>query len=590
MMKKFFSNVLGSFVGAWLALVVFSFASVIFSFAILGSFAEESSMSTTTIQDNSVLYLNMASSFSERSKGDETFKKLLGKQDDVPSSLESVLKALKIAKDNDNIKGLFIETKGNSAGMATLYEIRQAIQDFKESGKFVYAYGNEGITQSDYYIASVADSIFLNPVGMVDIHGLCSTIPFFKNMLDKIGVEMQIIRVGTFKSAVEPYVETEASPANRMATEVYLKSIWGNMCDSISVARSISVAKLNDMANNLLLTESAEYLKENGIVDGLCYRFEMIDHLKEICGLSKGHSSNLVSPETVIATEITKTHADKVAVIYAVGEIDGDDEDGVNSAKLVKDIIKVVDDNSVKAVVLRVNSPGGSAFGSEQIWAALEEVKKAGKPFAVSMGDLAASGGYYISCGADRIFAEPVTLTGSIGIFGMVPCIKELMNDKLGINLSVIKTNENADFINTMEPMTAVQRAAMQRMVNDGYELFTTRCAEGRGMELDSLKQIAEGRVWDGITAKELGLVDEFGNLSDAIEWAVEQAKVGDYSVEIYPKEDNSFMKYLRGYVMVEIGNVFNMKTGELYKYNDMVNSVLGRDRLQCIMEPVEIK
>ena len=263
MIKKFFSNVLGSFVGAWLALVVFSFASVFFSFAILGVFAEEASMGMTTVQDNSVLYLNLTGSFEEKSTGDEALKMLFEKKQDVSSSLDAVLKALRIGKEQDKIKGLFIETKGNSAGIATLYEIRQAIQDFKSSGKFVYAYGNEGITQGDYYVASVADSILLNPVGMVDIHGLSASIPFFKNLLDKIGVEMQVIRVGTFKSAVEPYVETEASPANRLATETYLKSIWGNMCDSISVSRSISVGELNKMADNMMMTQTAKYLLEN---------------------------------------------------------------------------------------------------------------------------------------------------------------------------------------------------------------------------------------------------------------------------------------------------------------------------------------
>lgn len=590
MIKKFFSNVLGSFVGAWLALVVFSFSSVILSFVILGSFAGESSVSTTTIKNNSVLHLKLTGEFEERSSGDATLNMILGKYNDVPSSLDVVLKSLKVAKDNNNIKGLFIEANGNSAGMATLYEIRQAIQDFKKSGKFVYAYGNEGITQGDYYIASVADSIFLNPVGFVDIHGLSATIPFFKNLLDKIGVEMQIIRVGTFKSAVEPYVETEASPANRMATEAYLKSVWGNVCDSISKSRSITVDRLNELADNLLLTQSAEYLQENGIIDGLCYRFEMIDCLKGLCDLSKDQDLNMVTPETVAALEIEKIHADKVAVVYAVGEIDGTSDDCINSASLVKDIIKIANDNSVKAVVLRVNSPGGSAFGSEQIWAALEEVKKTGKPFAVSMGDLAASGGYYISCGADRIFAEPVTITGSIGIFGMIPCFKELMNDKLGVNLSVINTNDNGNFISLTEPMTSVQREAMQRKINEGYELFTKRCAEGRGMPIDSLKQIAEGRVWDGITAKKIGLVDEFGNLSVAIDWAVEQAKTGDYSVEVYPKDEDSFMRYFRDYVMAEIGEVMNVKTDELYKYKDMVNAIMERDNIQCLMNPVEIK
>lgn len=590
MIKKFFSHVLSTFVGAWLAIAVFSATAVIMGFAIIGSLAGEHSGGTTTIQDNSILHINLSGGLEERTSADEAFNSILRNGEESGSSLDVTLDAIKTAKDNSNIKGIFIECNSCGGGLASLYEVRQAIQDFKESGKFVIAYGHEGIMQSDYYIASVADSILLNPVGIVDIHGLSSTIPFFKNLLDKVGVEMQIIRVGTFKSAVEPYVETQASPANRMATETYMKSIWNNLCDSISVSRSIPVEKLNDLADNLMVTQTAEYLVENKIVDGLNYRFEVIDMLKDKCNLSKDDDLRLVKPQQVIASKTTKINPDKVAVVYAVGEIDGTNEEGINSKNLVKDIINIANDDAVKAVVLRVNSPGGSAFGSEQIWAALEEVKKKGKPFAVSMGDLAASGGYYISCGADKIFAEPVTLTGSIGIFGMIPCFKELLNDKLGINLSVINTNKNGNFISVTEPMNPIQRAAMQRMINNGYELFTTRCANGRGMELDSLKLIAEGRVWDGITAKEIGLVDEFGNLQDAIDWVVEQAKVGEYSISTYPTLEPSFMKYIRGYMSTQIDNKIASETGELYQYHDIINKIVNRDHIQCLMEPIKIK
>lgn len=591
MIKKFFSNVLGSFVGAWLALIVFSFMAIMSGFALIGSIAGEGSGQSNTISDKSVLHLTLSGGFSERTDVKEQFKStLLGDSKEVSSSLETVLKSLKIAKDNDNIKGVFIECKGNTSGVATSFEIRNALQDFKKSGKFVIAYGNEAITQGDYYIASVADSVFLNPVGVVDIHGLSSTIPFFKNLLDKIGVEMQIIRVGTFKSAVEPYVETQASPANRMATEAYLTSIWTNLCDSISVSRGISTNKLNKLADDMMLTQDGNYLIANKVVDGLKYRFEVVNLLKDITETDYKNDLRFVSPEQVVALDVPKLYSDKIAVIYAVGEIDGSSYEGVVSSKLVKDIIEIANDDAIKGVVLRVNSPGGSAFGSEQIWAALEEVKKNGKPFAVSMGDLAASGGYYISCGADRIFAEPVTITGSIGIFGMIPCFKELMNDKLGITQTVINTNENGNFISVTEPMTPVQRAAMQRKINEGYELFTSRCATGRGMELDSLKLIAEGRVWDGITAKKIGLVDEFGNLCNAIDWVVEKAKVGEYSISVYPKEDTSLMGYLKGYVRMGIDKVMETQTGELYKYRNIVNDVLNRDQVQCLMEPVEIK
>lgn len=590
MLKKFFSYVLGSFVGAWLALGVFSFTGIIAGFVFLGAMAGDlSSSMSAAVQENSVLYINMASAFEERSNGDEAFDAILNEGKRTSSTLDNVLKALRVAKDNSKIKGVFIECNVTTAGIATLYEIRKALQDFKQSGKFVYAYGNSLITQGDYYVASVADEIRLNPIGAVDIHGLSSTVPFMKNLLDKVGIEMQVVRVGTFKSAVEPYILTEASEANRTAMLAYMNSIWGNICDSLSTARDISAEQWNVMADSMLLTQDAAYFEANKLVDGFCYRFEMIDFLKEKSGLTVADDLRLVNPEQVAALELEKPRADKVAVVYAVGEIDGTSE-GIDSESLSKEIINIANDDAVKAVVLRVNSPGGSAYGSEQIWAALEEVKKAGKPFAVSMGDMAASGGYYISCGADRIFAEPVTITGSIGIFGLIPCFKDLLNDKLGVNLSVINTNENGNFISTTSPMTPAQQAAMQRMINEGYELFTKRCAEGRGMAQDSLKLIAEGRVWDGITAKNIGLVDEFGGIEDAIDWVVEQGKIGEYNVSVYPKLEPSFMRYMRGYMSMQVDKVMEAKVGEIYKYRNIIDKVKNRDHVQCIMEPVEVR
>lgn len=590
MLKKFFTNVLSSFVGAWLALAVFSFASFFMSFAIIIALSGENANNTTTVMPNSILHLKLTGSFEERTNIDDTFASLLGEEDLVMSSLEETLKALKEGKTNNNIQGVFIDCKVTTAGVATLYEIREALVDFKESGKFVIAYGHEGITQGDYYIASVADSIILNPVGSVDIHGLTSSIPFFKNLLDKIGVEMQVLRVGTFKSAVEPYIATQASEANRTATAAYLNSIWGNISASIAESRGLSVEKLNELADGFLATQPVEYLLENNLIDCLAYRSEVMDMLKEKVGQGENEDLRLVSIAQVAGLSTNGFAAEKVAVIYAVGEIDGSSDAGIVSNTLVKDILKIAKDESISGVVLRVNSPGGSAFGSEQIWAALEEVKKAGKPFAVSMGDLAASGGYYISCGADKIFAEPTTLTGSIGIFGLIPCVKDLMNDKIGVNFTNISTNNPNNTISLTEPMTPIQRAAMQRMINQGYELFTSRCANGRNMDIDSLKMIAEGRVWDGITAKEIGLVDEFGNLQDAIDWVVEEGQVAEYSVVTYPEQESKFVRYLRSYMSMQVDRIMYEKVGELYNYHEELNNILNRDHIQCLMEPIEIK
>lgn len=589
MLKKFFSGVLSSFVGAWLALTVFSLSSVVLSFAILGAFSGDMSTSSVGVQEKSVLHINMANSFSEKTDIKGTILSLLGKSEMETTTLPTMLKALKVAKDNKNIEGVYIECNGTTAGMATLKEIRDALVDFKESGKWIVAYGYDALAQSDYYIASVADSIYINPVGAVDIHGLSATLPFFKNVLDKIGVEYQVLRVGTFKSAVEPYIATEASAANRTATEAYIKSLWSTISNEIAESRSISVDKLNDLADNMLFTKPVEYLLENKIVDGLCYKFDFIENLKAKTGISAADDLRLATPESVAALEVSKTAIDKVAVVYAVGGIDDGSEDGIVSKKLVEDIIAIAEDDAVKGVVLRVNSPGGSAFGSEQIWAAFEKVKKAGKPFAVSMGDYAASGGYYISCGADRIFAQPLTITGSIGIFGLIPCYQELLNDKVGVNFTEIATNKNGN-LSTLKPMTPVQREAMQRMINAGYELFTTRCAEGRDMQIDSLKAIAEGRVWDGSTALKIGLVDEFGGLEDAIAYVVEEAKLGEYTVSEYPNVEDSFMRYIKEYVKVEVTDMFGIEPTGLLKYQSTINEILERPYIQCIMEPIEIK
>ncbi len=588
MLKKFFSGVLSSFVGAWLALSVFSISSVIMSFALLGAMSSEMSTSSVGVQEKSILYLNLSGSYTERTNPDQALMALLNKDNGVQSSLETIKKALAVASENNNIEGVFIECNGNSAGMATQKEIRDAIKEFKKSGKWVIAYGGAGIGQGDYYLSSVADSIYLNPVGAVDVHGLQASIPFFKNVLDKVGVKMQVVRVGTFKSAVEPYVETEASAPNRLATETYLKSIWANISSEIAESRSISVEKLNAMADSLMLTNPAQYFVDNKMADGLCYRFDLIDNLKVKTGVSMGDDLRLVSPEDLAALYKSSNAMNKVAVVYAVGGIDDGSDDGIVSEKLVKDIIEIAKDDAVKALVLRVNSPGGSAYGSEQIWAALEEVKKAGKPFAVSMGDYAASGGYYISCGADRIFAEPMTLTGSIGIFGMIPCVEELVKDKIGVNFTNINTN--GDPISLFKPMTPMQRASMQRMVNAGYELFTKRCADGRDMELADLKKIAEGRVWDGETALNLGLVDEMGGLESAISYVVEQAKLADYAISTYPEQESSFMRYFKGYVKTEVNEMIGIEVNGLAKYQSVAEDLMKRPYLQCVMEPIEIR
>lgn len=589
-MKRFWTTVLGSFVGVWLGLMIFSVLSVVMSFAFVGAMSSFGATSKS-INKNSILHINLSGDLTERNDGNDIDPmKFVTNSDSEKSSLATILKSIKAAKTNDSIKGIYLEGNGIGAGVASLSEIRAALNDFKKCGKFIYAY-SDNYSQADYYLTSVADSIFLNPIGAIDIHGIGGSTPYFKNLLDKGGVEMQVVRVGTFKSAVEPYMLTEMSEANRLQQEHYLGNIWKDMTDSISKSRKVPVAKINEMADSLVQFETSDFYVKSHLVDALCYRFEVENRLRKLTDVDKDDDLNLVSPsEVVAATESEKSSKNQIAVFYAEGEIDGTSDDGIDSKSLTKYILDAANDKDVKGVVLRVNSPGGSAFGSEQIWKALQEVKKAGKPFAVSMGDYAASGGYYISCGADRIFAEPVTVTGSIGIFGMIPCVENLATEKLGVNFCGVHTNANSD-MTIFKRLSPFQRARLQKMVNEGYELFTSRCAAGRKMPIDSIKKIAEGRVWDGASAKALGLVDEYGNLNSAIRWVAQKANLGDdYETIALPVQEDKFLKFISKYAQTKMSEMLKSNTGELYQYHDVLKRILGRDQLQCLMEPVEIR
>lgn len=560
------------------------------SFAFMGAMSMLGKTSSASITDNSVLKLDLNCIVNERYTEDD-FMSIFLDSETSTVGLDEILLAIDAAKDDERIKGIYIECNGISAGTASLYEIRNALTNFKnESGKFIYAYG-DNIPQADYYLASVADSIFVNTIGSIDLRGLAVSIPFYKKLLDKIGVEMQIVRVGTFKSAVEPYILTEISEANKLQYETFISSIWGNMVNDISNSRGIEPTRLNEMTDSIVFLQETKYLLANNLVDAACYKHEFDDRLKLAVLGDTETEINFVSPTDVANAQKASNGNGNIAIVYAVGEIYDSGDDGINSAELSKTILEIANDDDVDGVVLRVNSPGGSAYGSEQIWDALQKVKDAGKPLAVSMGDMAASGGYYISCGADRIFAEPLTLTGSIGVFGMIPCIKELYEEKLGINQSVVKTNSNSEFPMLTERMTPAQQASMQRMVNNTYELFVSRCAEGRNMPSDSIKAIAEGRVWDGISAKNIGLVDEFGNLEDATKWVAEQAEIDDdYNIIIAPEQKDFFTKYISKHISQSIEGKLQEEMGPMYQYRNAIKHITSRDQILCLTPEVVIK
>ena len=598
MMKKFILIVCGSFVGAFLAFLFFMFAAMIMSIGIMGSLGSgSSSKKLVNVTKHSILKLDLGT-ISERGGNDpiDMFSMLQG--DGMPSSvgLNTMVSAIENAADDKNIDGIYIECNGVSAAPATLERVRRALKEFKQSGKWIAAYGYEGINQADYYLASVADSIYMNPVGAIDLHGMASMIPYMKKLLDKVGVEMQVIRVGSFKSAVEPYMLDDMSEANRLQQEHYLGVLWKEMRDSIAASRKLAPDALNALCDSVLVTFDAKRLVTEKLVDKLVYRAEMDNILKARTETDKDDDLNFVSPDDLADDLEATVSGDHIAVVYAVGEIDatssyGTTEEGIDTKKLSETIHELMKDDNVKGMVLRVNSPGGSAFGSEQLWKAIEDFKAAGKPVAVSMGDYAASGGYYISCGAGRIFAERTTITGSIGIFGMIPCASELIENKLGVHMASVKTNENADMTPLYKKLTPSQTAALQNMINQGYELFTKRCADGRHVTQDSIKQIAEGRVWDGVTAKQIGLVDEFGGLKEAVAWVAKQAKLGeDYKTQNYPAIEDPFLSMLEKYGMKRYEARLQGEMGVMYEWHKQLMRILGRDEILCLMPECEIR
>lgn len=536
-MKEFLKYIGATIVG----LVVFGLIITISSVVMLLGMSMQST--TTPISDNSVLVLKLNGSIAERAE-ENPFAELLG-ESMSEQGLDDILKAVRHAKDNDKVKGIYIES-GTFAGAepASLEEIRSALTDFKESGKFIVAYG-DNYTQGTYYISSVADSVVINPQGMLEWQGIAMQSVFFKDVLDKVGVRMQVFKVGTYKSAVEPFLLNEMSEANREQTTVMCSEIWDKYLSDVSKSRNITPEELNAFAEEGLIFSDPSVYVEKKMIDKLAYSDEVPQIIANMMGIDDKDDYSTVSVKEMASAETNKPKDESgnvIAVYYAYGDIvqeeTGMGGSGIVGTKVVKDLHKLAENDDVKAVVLRVNSGGGSAYASEQIWNQVMKIK-AKKPVIVSMGGLAASGGYYISCAADWIVAEPTTLTGSIGIFGTFPDASELLNDKIGIHFESVKTNQFADFGDIARPMNTGEQALLQGYINRGYELFTKRCADGRGMTVDAIKAIAEGRVWTGAHAKEIGLVDQLGTLDDAISVAKEKAQIESYTLMSYPAKPN---------------------------------------------------
>ena len=537
-MKKFFKTTLA----CMLALLIVGLILPIVGISIIAGVVA-SSGADSTIEKNSVLFLDLNGVIEERAV--ENPLASIMDSELKTYGLDEILAAIKEAKANENIKGIYLQAGAvEGASGASLEEIRGELASFKESGKFIVAYGDQ-YSQELYYLATVADKLILNPQGNIGWHGLASTPVFYKDLLEKIGVEMQVFKVGTYKSAVEPFIATEMSDANREQLTEMLDSTWDELLTAVSASRGVSKEKLDDYADRFMDFCQADEYVACGMADTLLYKDGVQAYLKSLTGVDGDDDLNLVTMETMKErlklNKMVEDAADKskVAVYYAFGDIDGSAssfDEGINSKKVIKELRELREDDDVKAVVLRVNSPGGSAYGSEQIWREVT-LLKAAKPVVVSMGDYAASGGYYISCAADCIVASPITLTGSIGIFGVIPSAEKLLKEKVGLGFDVVKTNPMADFGNMSRTFTPQERVVLQNYVNNGYALFLKRCADGRGVAVEDIAKIAEGRVWTGSKAKEIGLVDELGDLDKAVEIAAQKAGLADYSVKAYPEE-----------------------------------------------------
>jgi protease IV len=562
-MKQFFKFMFASMLGFFLVFMLFFLL-------IIGMIASVGKREPVEVADNSVFHLQLKTEIIDRSS-DNPFESF-DFMSFSPSSaigLNELMRNLKKAKEDENIKGIFLDLSITQTGWSTLREIREQLTDFKESGKFIVAYGDM-MSQGAYYLATVADEIYINPEGTVDFRGLNAEVMFFKNMLEKIGIDAQVIRHGKYKGAGEPFFLERLSPENREQIQGFISSIWNTALRDISDERNISINRLMEIADNFETRNPAGAL-EAGMIDGIAFRDEVMDIFREKLDIDADKKVNLISyskynraplPKSMIPTR----SRDKIAVVYAQGNIimgEGS-ERSIGGDRIAKALRDARLDSSVKAIVFRVNSGGGSALASEimlrEAMLAAEE-----KPLIVSMGDVAASGGYYVACYADKIIASPGTITGSIGVFGMIPNMQELFNDKLGITFDNVKTNELADLGSVSRPLTRVEREIIQQEIERVYDTFINHVAEGRGLPVSTVDSIAQGRVWSGVDAKRIGLIDDLGGLNYAIEQAAEMAGIEEYRTVEFPVQKDLLEQIREGFGNVE-ARWLRSKLGNSYK------------------------
>lgn len=557
MLKRFLLNALSSFVGAWTAILI-CVVGVVFLVGILGSMV---SGEATKLKGHSVLKIYLGGTIIEAETPTQfDYRMLINGKIEKPQTLKDLLAAIQNAKLNSNIDALYLECGGAAASPATLDALRNGIRDFKSSGKRVFAYGDY-LSMGDYYVATVADEVYLNPSGSLNMQGISGTSLYFKELLDKIGIDVETVRVGTYKSAIEPFTSNEMSEPARMQLDSLYTEMWSYILEGISKDRKVPANKINSLVNDYLFLAEASVAKENDLVDGCQYYREVEKKIAEYVGKDR-EDLNFVSTDLLIGNiNENPNSGNQIAVLYADGEIGEFDGAGINCHKMVPLIVRLAEDENIKGMVLRVNSPGGSVFGSEQIGEALDYFQSKGKPLAVSMGDYAASGGYWISAGADRIFADPLTITGSIGIFGMVPNVNKLASD-IGVHPQTVSTNPEAVFPSIFFPMTDAQHNALQDNVERGYTKFITRVAEGRKKEVNYIKSIAEGRVWNAIEAQKIGLIDALGGLDDAVNWVKGKANVSDPNIVSYPVPEYNFWNLVSSSSVAENAQIKSIVDG----------------------------
>ena len=584
-LKTFFASFLGSAV-LLLVVVIFIFGSLIASIA-------TSSETNVTLKPKTVLYMNLNYDIPERTNSNSLAMYFNTSKIDM-AGMNDILNNIDAAATDANIEGIFLDLSTIGTSTANIEEIRNRLISFKESGKFLISYA-EAYTQSAYYLASVSDKIYMLPDGVLDIHGIATQGTFYKHLLEKLDIEMQIIRPANnrFKSAVEPYFLDEMSDANREQTSVYLNSMWNKICSDISASRNIEIETINKMADELTLMFDTQAAVDYGFIDELIYKDQLLAKLHELTNTADNKKINIIknTQYAKVRPELMKGE-DNIAIVYASGQIiDGEGDDTtIGSTTLSAAIRKARTDKKVKAIVMRVNSPGGSAVASEVIRREVELAAKE-KPVIVSMGSYAASGGYWISSTADYIFADPNTLTGSIGVFGTFPNLKGFLNDKVGLTFDEVKTNENSDFGSLYKPLSPYQMTMMQKHVTDTYDEFITLVAETRGLRKTFVDSIGQGRVWSGTDAIEIGLVDELGGIDKAIAYAADQAGLTSYSIKEFPKQEDPLQNLFKTETQEYYTKaVMKKNLGSSYKYLEAIENISKIEGVQALMPMVVVE